>query len=125
MNTFELLKTFQPGDGGNGANPDPVTCAQLTLQASLVLTGLKSIANAIASIQPGGGTAPDLTAVVNAINLLTKAVIGQGAQPEQDLQFLRVLVNRDPATDARTKALIDYFTKTEIFNANLSQVIGS
>ena len=63
-----------PGDGGQPANPDPVTCTQLTAQVALVTAELAQIATNIATAAAAGGPPVDLTAVVSAIDNLIKIV---------------------------------------------------
>ena len=67
----QLLAAILAGQGGSGgANPDPVTCAQLTTQVALITGQLAQIALAITNAAAGGGAPVDLTAVVKVLTTI-------------------------------------------------------
>lgn len=75
--------------GQGGANPDPVTCTQITTQVALITAQLADIAIALQNPPAGGSTPIDLTPIVTA---LTQLVVTVAAIPAASAALGDVLV---------------------------------
>lgn len=128
MNLFEVIKKFQPGaGGGTGANPDPVTCTQLTSQISRITDALTAIASVLATVGGTGGTAPDLTTVVQGLKAIADAITAQGT-PAADPNVKRIADTLngfppdEPGAADQISALIDWGVKNYGFPSDLAQL---